>query len=104
AFLHQINPDAIEATTMGDDKPPEVSIGALPGDFEVIVAPDQITGAATLFATLSIGDDNYDVSIHTSDRVVGMASTGRPLRSVEVNGRRGWTYLSSAVNQDITWQ
>ncbi len=104
AFLHQIEPDAIEAATMGDDEPPQVSIGALPGDFEVIVAPQGITGKATVFATLSIGADNYDISVHTSDPVVGMASTGRPLLSVEVNGQPGWTNLSSAATQDITWQ
>lgn len=76
----------------------------MPGDFEVIVEPQRITGDATVFASLSIGADNYDISVHTSDRVPGMASAGRPLRSIEVNGQPGWTYLSATPTQDITWQ
>jgi hypothetical protein len=104
-LLDQANPDAINATnSAGADAPPQLNIGALPGDFEVVVPPHQITGDATVFATLSIGADNYDISVHTDNPLVGMASAGHPLRSVEVNGQPGWTYLSSAPTQDITWQ
>ncbi|MAT04746.1 MAG: hypothetical protein CL424_06860 [Acidimicrobiaceae bacterium] len=104
AVLDQLKPDTIDATVVDDDEPPLVSIGALPGDFEVIVEPHGITGDATVFATLSIGADNYDISVHTSDRVLGMTASGRPLRSIEVNGQPGWTYLSSTPTQDIAWQ
>lgn len=104
ALLDQLDPDAIVATAVADDEPPQVSIGELPGDFEVIVEPQRITGEATLFVTLSIGADNYDISVHTSDQLPGMTSSGRPLRSIEVNGQPGWTYLSSTPTQDIAWQ
>ena len=54
-------------------------------------------------ATLSIGADNYDISVSTRNPVVYMSVAG-PLRRIEVAGQPGWTFLSSFNTQDIAWQ
>lgn len=103
AFLGRVTDDAFHVTDAADtDTPPELSFGALPDGFDVIAAPQTI-GRERLSATLSIGADNYDISVGTRNWLVAMAQVG-PLRRVEVAGQPGWTFLSSFPTQDITWQ
>lgn len=103
-LLERVEPNAVAARSGGgSSNPPEVEIGALPLDFEVIAAPQMVTGGPTLAATLSIGADNIDVSVGTQNWLIDMA-VFQPLRRVEVNGEHAWTFLSAGPTQDITWQ
>lgn len=107
ALLDHANPDAIEATITADTtQPPLVTFGALPDDFEVIVKPQAIVDNAAMSATLSIGADNYEVTVSTINPLIGMAMTsdGRPLRSIDINSQPGWTTDSQTSTADIVWQ
>lgn len=103
AFLGAATSDTFNVAAQSDaDQPPTLSFGQLPDGFEVI-APARVVGTATVTATLSIGADNYDISVSTRNPVVYMSLAG-PLRRIEVAGRPGWTFLSSFNTQDIAWQ
>ncbi len=103
-FLDRARPDAIGVSSASGAQPPQIIIGSPPEGFDVIVEPQVVSGGSTTFATLSIGIDNFDINVQAGDPLLDMASSGYPLRAVDVNGRPGWTFLSSAPTQDITWQ
>ncbi|HWL45067.1 MAG TPA: hypothetical protein VNQ73_19140 [Ilumatobacter sp.] len=102
-FLGTATADAFLVTEGATaDAPPELSFGLLPAGFDAVAAPQPI-GHARLGATLSVGADNYDISVGTRNWLPNMALAGS-LRPVDVAGRPGWTFLSSSATQDITWQ
>lgn len=104
ALLELATPGAIDASVPANaGDPPQLSFATLPDGFEVVAPPRPFGDRATLNAVLSIGADNYDVSVSTRNPLALMA-LGRPLRSIEVNGQPAWTFLSWAGTQDITWQ
>jgi hypothetical protein len=86
---------------------PALTIGELPDGYAVIAEPT-VVGRATTSATLSIGADNYDISVSTRNLIVAMAQAG-PLRRVEVNGADGWMFNTTgitgvALTQDVAWK
>lgn len=103
AFFERTDHDAIRADVASNpDQPPLLTFGSLPDGFELIASPRAV-GQATLIASLSIGADNYDISVSTRNPLVEMPTIG-PLRSIEVAGRPAWTFVSSFPSQHIAWQ
>ena len=103
-LLNQLNADAFYAVEdPGVAQPPLIDAGPLPKGYELIAGPQTLGQATTTVATLSIGNDNYDVSVSTQDPLIQMALIGT-LRAIDVNGQPAWTFLSSSPTQDITWQ
>jgi hypothetical protein len=106
AFLDAANPNTF--TTVSDnDAAPVLTIAELPDGYTVIAGPT-VVGRATTSATLSIGADNYDISVSTRNQIVAMAQTG-PLRRVDVNGTDGWMFDGTgtsgvALTQDVAWK
>jgi hypothetical protein len=86
-FLGAAGLDALTADVSDDSsESPTLSIGPLPPEFVAISQP-QSRGYETISATLSVGEDNFDISVSTWNPIVGMAMAG-PLRSVEIAGGR----------------
>lgn len=101
-FLQNAATDALSAT-IGADGRPELKVGTLPEGYEVIIEPHLI-GLPTLSAVLSIGADNYDISVSTRDPRMGMAAVA-PVREVDVAGRVGWMFdTTDPLTQDVAWQ
>ena len=84
------------------EQPPSLEIGPLPDGFSLIARPAPV-GHPTTAATLSIGFDNYDISVSTRNPLIDMALSG-PLRRTSINDRPAWTFASSSSTQDIAWQ
>lgn len=103
AFLDTAQPGTFTAVIEGHEAP-LLTIGELPDGYEIIAEPDAV-GHATTSATLSIGADNYDISVSTRNPTVYM-SQGGPLRPVEVNGHPGWAFDTSVatLSQDVAWK
>jgi len=102
AFLDRADPSVLEATAGTDDTAPELTIGELPADFEVVVAP-QAVGPRVFGATLSVGADNYDFSVSARNPLADMALAGA-VRRVDIDGAVGWAFTSVSRTQDVTWQ
>lgn len=102
-FLNATAPDTFVSTSQAGD-PPELSIGSLPDEYRVIAEP-HVVGHARTGATLSIGADNYDISVSTRNPIISMAQAA-PLRLVDVNGHPGWMFDTSAttVSRDVAWK
>jgi hypothetical protein len=102
AFLTVVDQSALQATApVQVDQAPTLSIGTLPGGFELLTDP-QPRDHGTLTATLSIGPDNYDLSVSSRDPLVDMGQAG-PLRRIDVGGRPGWTFDSETMTHDVAW-
>ncbi len=103
AFLAAADQSALQSSAPAvEGQPPTLTIGPLPQGFEVLVTA-QPRGQETMNATLSIGQDNFDLSVATRSYVVSMAQAAA-LRPVDVGGRTGRAFVSSGSTQDITWQ
>lgn len=103
ALLSQIAPGTISAGDAPQPAhPPQLTVRSLRDGLELIAGP-QAFGQATLDATLSIGADNYDVSVSTRNKVMQMALVGT-VRVTDMGGRPAWTFQSSSLTQDIAWQ
>ncbi|MEO5898824.1 MAG: hypothetical protein ABIR68_01670, partial [Ilumatobacteraceae bacterium] len=103
AFLSAADPSVAQVQAAAQaDQAPTLNGQSLPIGYEVLV-PAQQVGQGALSGTLSIGQDNFDVSVSSRNYVVMMALAG-PLRSVDIAGKPGWAFESSTATQDITWQ
>lgn len=103
AFLDNATADTFGVTQQSDPtQPPLLTFGQLPDSYAIVAAP-RLVGHPSLSASLSIGADNYDISVGTRNPLVTMSLVG-PLRSTDVTGQPGWTFMSSLPTQDITWQ
>lgn len=102
-FLATITSDTFQVSeTSLADEAPTLGFGLLPAGFEVIADPAPF-GDAFTGATLSIGLDNYDISVSTRNPVVAMSQSGQ-LRNVVVGDHPGWAFETSSFSQDIAWQ
>lgn len=102
-FFEVASADSLDATVDTDGRP-QLAIGSLPEGYEVIVEP-AIVGLPMRGATLSIGLDNYDISVSANNYVTWMAEVA-PLRQVDVAGRVGWMSDTDdpGITQDVAWQ
>lgn len=102
AFLSAADPSTLQVPAPIDvDQAPPLTVGALPAGYEVLT-PVQPRDDET-FVTLSIGEDNFDLSVAPRDFLVNMAQAG-PVRRIDVNGRPAWTFDSDTMNHDVAWQ
>jgi hypothetical protein len=106
AFLAAADSDTFAAVSDAGAAP-VLTIGELPEGYAVIAEPT-VVGRATTSATLSIGADNYDISVSTRNLIGAMAQAGS-LRRVEVNGADGWMFNTTgttdvALTQDVAWK
>jgi len=100
AFLDAIEADTIEVSLPASSAP-ALTIGDLPGGYEVLVEPQPVGAPGTLNGILQIGDN--EVVTSARNFLASMVLAGN-VTQIDVNGTVGWTFPDETNTHDIAWQ